>query len=67
MDLLLHDTWFLFIFLFLYNWSDDDLYTMSKLVARQTIAMSVFCVTGNVDAHYVMFLRYVADRRHNFV
>ena len=37
---------------FLYNWSDDDLCTTLKLVARQlTIVSTVFCVTGNTDTH----------------
>jgi hypothetical protein len=36
-----------------YNWSDNNLYTRLKLVARQlTIVSSVFCVTWNTDAHY---------------
>jgi hypothetical protein len=38
---------------YLYNLSDDDLYTRMKLVAGQlTIVSSVFCVTGNNDTHY---------------
>jgi hypothetical protein len=38
---------------FLYNWSDDDIYTRLKLVARQlTIVSILFRVTGNTDTHY---------------
>jgi len=37
----------------LYKWPEDDQYARSKLKARkETMARSVLCVNGSIDAHY---------------
>jgi hypothetical protein len=44
--------------MFLYNWPDDGLYTMSKSVVvpqsvcRQEVCCVVVCVTDNTDSRY---------------
>jgi hypothetical protein len=42
----------LFTFMLLYNWPHDNLHSMSKLPARQTVTKSVLCMIGNIDIHY---------------
>jgi hypothetical protein len=65
-DLLPRDTWFLFTFVFLYNWPDDDLHTVWKLVARQqTIVVSVFCVTENIDTHNDCYITGMVHIKNN--